>query len=269
VALFSVYEAHRNELFSELMWTIAALYQALPARLPTADACAILAATRHSCGHGGVEEPIALALRAFGDDPYTPELFNALRKYRLELAKLRSAEAARALGEIAFVLWEDVREPLKPRSCMSSGIRVGISSLPDARRAAWSRLLRHIDRTAKRRPDTRWIKEARGALDAAGPEAFADEVRTWLHPSAGTGALSTGGRHVLKTVIWYATLSGSDALDDTLPPLIDVTYAKPEAAVHLIYAVGYWLESRPLAFAEPHRERLRAKWPIAGARVRD
>jgi len=51
VALFSVYET-RSDSFSELMWTIEALYDALPERIALTDACAILEATRRRCGRG-------------------------------------------------------------------------------------------------------------------------------------------------------------------------------------------------------------------------
>jgi hypothetical protein len=49
--------------------------------------------------------------------------------------------------------------------------------------------------------------------------------------------------------------------------LIDLRYEKPKAAVHLIYALGYWLEDRPHEVAVRHRQRLREKWPIAGSRI--
>lgn len=70
-------------------------------------------------------------------------------------------------------------------------------------------------------------------------------------------------------MIWFAATSESDALDDTLPALIDLQFMQPKAAVHLIYAVGYWLRTRPPSFAAAHRERLRSKWPVVGARIRD
>jgi len=74
---------------------------------------------------------------------------------------------------------------------------------------------------------------------------------------------------VVKTLIWFSALTNSNRLDNLLPRLIDLQYAKPEAAVHLIYALGYWLETKPKEFTDEHRERLREKWPIAGGRIRD
>ena len=74
---------------------------------------------------------------------------------------------------------------------------------------------------------------------------------------------------MIKTLIWFAALEESDRFDELLPNFIDLDYAKPEAAVHLIYAIGYWLESRPREFADEHRKRLKEKWPIAGSRLKD
>jgi len=106
-------------------------------------------------------------------------------------------------------------------------------------------------------------------LNHVGAHAFAGELAEWLKLPENQVPLSTGGRHVLKTLLWFAAVAGSNRLDDLLPGLIDLHYVKPEAAVPLIYAIGYWLESRPRGFADEHRKRLREKWPIAGSRIRD
>lgn len=269
VALFELYPARKDKDFLELMFLVEALYGALP-ELSEDQACAILAATRHSCGHGGVEEPIDLAMETFGNRPYTPPFFDALRIYRERLAHIRSAEVTRARGKIALLLWQDVAEPLRPRSCLSRGIREGYLALPETERGRWAQMLRHVDRTARRRPDRKWILAATPALAAVGGAAFAGALRSWLRLEnvEEPVALSTGGRHVLKTLIWLAGLAQTDQLDELLPRLIDLPYAKPKAAVHLVYAVGYWLESRPPALAGRHRSRLREKWPLAGQRIR-
>jgi len=269
VALFELYDTHKTDAFPELMWLIEALYAALPSGIGTKEACSILATTRHSCGHGGVEAPIDLARSSFGNRPYTPTFFNALRTYRDRLKGLNSAEVTRARGEIALVLWQDPREPLRPRHCLSRGVRDGLFALSDDRRGSWTRLLRHVDRSARRRPDRRWVRDACVALDGIGADIFTRDLRGWLTVPKGPVSLSTGGRHVLKTLIWFAALAKTNNLDDVLPALIDAQYKNPEAAVHLIYAVGYWLESRPPEVAEPHRRRIREKWPIVGSRIRE
>ncbi len=268
VALFDSYESRKSDAFSELMWLIEALYSVLPKTIKRDDACAILAATRHTCGHGGVAEPIELAKASFSDSPYTPEFFQALRTYRDRLAGLNSSEVAGVRGQIAIILWQDPNEPLSPRNCLSAGIREGYFALERARRNQWSQLLRLVDRTARRRPDRGWTRRAGLALNNLGSDAFAQELAEWLKIPVGQVPLSTGGRHVLKTMIWFAALTHSNRLDNLLPRLIDLQYAKPEAAVHLIYAIGYWLESRPDELADEHRKRLREKWPIAGSRIR-
>ncbi len=269
VALFEIYPARKDQAFTELMYLIEALYGALT-EVSAEQACAILATTRHSCGHGGVEAPVDLAIAAFGGRPYTPPFFDALRAYRDRLAHLRSAEVTRARGRIALLLWQDAAESLRPRHCLSRGVRVGYLALPETRRGRWARLLQHVDRTARRRPDRKWIHTAEPALADLGATRFAESLLAWLRLQdvKQPVALSTGGRHVLKTLIWLAALSRTDHLDELLPGLIDLPYAKPKAAVHLIYAVGYWLEFRPSAMAEGHRSRLRQKWPIAGKRIR-
>jgi hypothetical protein len=268
VALFDHYEDQKDSAFSEMMWLINALYSSLTKKLSHEDACAILCATRHSCGHGGVLEPLNLAKESFSDSPYTPEFFRALRTYRDRFAGISSFAVTDARGEIAIILWQDPEEPLRPRNCLSSGIRDGYFAAESLRSVQWSRLLRHVDHTSRRRPDKKWTREARLALNDLGGDAFARDLGEWLKIPDGQVPLSTGGRHVLKTMIWFSALTDSDQLDHLLPRLIDVQYAKPEAAVHLVYAVGYWLESRPKEFADEHRKRLREKWPIAGSRIR-
>src|SRR5262249_20817218 len=115
VALFELYDNRKSDAFSELMWLIEALYGALPAcRVTPDDACRIVASTRHSCGHGGIEAPIDLARASFGDSPYSPAFFDALRTYRGRFEGLHSAEITRARGSIALILWQDPRERLQP-----------------------------------------------------------------------------------------------------------------------------------------------------------
>jgi hypothetical protein len=268
VALFDSYETRKDASFSELMWLIEALYASLPKKIPTPEACAILAATRHSCGHGGVAAPIELAKTSFSETGYTPEFFEGLRTYRERLSGLHSSQVTQARGEIAILLWQDPREPLRPRSCLSAEIREGYFGLETTRQNQWSQLLRHLDHSARRRPDKDWTRAASLPLQQLGRDAFAQDLGAWLKLPEGQVPLSTGGRHVLKTLIWFCALTGSTRLDGLLPGLIDLNYADPEAAVHLIYAIGYWLESRPKDFADAHRERLREKWPIAGSRIR-
>lgn len=268
VALFDAYESRKNDAFSELMWLIEALYAALPPKIGKDDACAILAATRHSCGHGGIAEPINLAKRAFDDSAYTPEFFEALRTYRDRLAGIHSNAVTSVRGEIALTLWLDPKERLRPRHCLSAAIREGYFALQADHRNDWSQLFRHVDRTARRRPDKKWTAGASSTLKNLGADRFTEDLGQWFKLPDGKVPLSTGGRHVVKTLIWFCALSDSNGLDNLLPKLIDLDYAKPKAAVHLIYAVGYWLESKPAEFADEHRKRLREKWPIAGSRIR-
>ena len=86
-ALFEVYADPQHNVFAELMDLIAALDAHLP-KLTQAEACRVLASSRHSCGHGGLEEPIDVALDAFHDSAYTPELFGQTRGHPLTCARL-------------------------------------------------------------------------------------------------------------------------------------------------------------------------------------
>jgi hypothetical protein len=269
VALFEMYDCRKTDAFVELMYLLQALYTALPSAIEIDDACAILAATRHSCGHGGVEAPIDLARSSFGTRPYARAFFTALRAYRDRLKGLHSAEVTRARGVIALTLWQDSQEPLRPRNCLSRGVRDGFIALPDHRRGLWTTLLRHVDRSARRRPDRKWVRAASSALAGIGAENFAADLAHWLVIPEGPVPVSTGGRHIVKTLIWFAALSKSDNLDNLLSSLIDVNYKEPTAAIPLIYAVCYWLESRPPDVADLLRTRLRNKWPVAGSRIRD
>ncbi|MEX2212741.1 MAG: hypothetical protein WD768_01350 [Phycisphaeraceae bacterium] len=269
VALFELYDTRKSDAFVELMWLLQALYTALPRAIEIEDACAILAATRHSCGHGGVEAPIELARSSFGTRPYTRAFCDALRAYRDRLKGLHSAEVTRARGVIALTIWQDPQEPLRPRNCLSHGVRDGFFALPEQQRGLWTNLLLHVDRTSRRRPDRKWVRAASPALEGIGSENFAIDLAHWLIIPEGPVPLSTGGRHVVKTLIWFAALSKSYNLDNLISALIDVNYTEPKAAVPLIYAVGYWLESRPPEVADSLRARLRNKWPRAGSRIRD
>lgn len=267
VALFDAYSRCRNESFSELMWLIAALYPALPDPINPQDACAILAATQHSCGHGGIEEPIELVQRAFRDRPLNRDAFEALRTYRGRLAGIRSAEVTRAQGVIAFLLWQDLEEPLSPRNCLSQCIRSGLSQLSNAEQALWFGLLRQTDRTAKRKPDRKWIKAASQERSLLRPGTVSQRMFEWLSFESSPISLSTGGRHVLKSLIWYAAMEDSDSLDQLLPQLIECSFSDPVAALHLIYAVNYWLDSRPPKLSEPCRRRILERWPVAASRL--
>lgn len=267
VALFDAYSRCRDESFSELMYLIAALYPALPDPISPSDACAILAATRHSCGHSGIEEPIELAQRAFRDRPPNRQFFEALRTYRGRLEGIRSAEVTRARGVIAFLLWQDLEEPLIPRNCLSQCIRSGLSQLSGPEQGLWFGLLKHTDRTARRKPDRKWIKAASQSLSRLPPGTVSQRLLEWLNIENSPISLSTGGRHVLKSLIWCAALEDSNSLDQLLPQLIECSFSDPVAALHLIYAVNYWLDSRPPKLSEPCRRQILERWPVAASRL--
>ncbi len=268
VALFEIASNRGDGSFRAFSYLKHALEEALPSPIQPAEAIAILEATTHVCGHTGIEFPLWLAREAFAGQPYPPAFFDALRAYKAGIKGLRSAQVTSANGIIALLLWQDPREPLRPRHCISRGVRVGFLRLDDRRKGEWTALLHYVDRSARRRPDRQWVKAASHALADMGEKVFANDLNAWLSWPDGSAPLSTGGRHVLKTLIWFAGLCDTDRFDELLPQLIDLDYAKPKAAVHLIYAVGFWLESRPAEFANPHRAHLRAKWPIAGSRIR-
>lgn len=267
VSLFDCYDDRKDDAFNEMMLLVESLYIKLPPKLEPSDACSIIAATRHTCGHGRAIEPIELAKVAFAGRSFTPELFAAVRQYRDRLSSLHSSQITSTLGEIAVILWQDPHEPLKPKRCLSSGIRNGFHNLESSRREAWSGLLACVDRTARRKPDKAWVSMANVAVRDFGERDFMEDFAEWLTVPSGKVALSTGGRHVLKSLIWMAALCGPDRLDEVLPMLVDLEYASPTSAAHLIYAIAYWLDSRPDVFAEPHRERLRSKWPKVGDQV--
>ncbi|MCB9691902.1 MAG: hypothetical protein H6736_08810 [Alphaproteobacteria bacterium] len=83
------------------------------------------------------------------------------------------------------------------------------------------------------------MRQAKPPVDALRP--FGDRLADLL-PSEPPFAFSTGGRHVLKTMLWAAGVDGPSRVDPVLVRLIEGPWAAPEAAVPVVRAAAWAAE---------------------------
>src|SRR5262249_29159199 len=107
-----------------------------------AQSLEILRKSYHLCGHGSdVEPPLALAERAFRNQPYSREYFDAVLAYRETLRPTRSSTASNVKRKLNWVLWHDPRS--FDKKCCTYRIQLAIQTMKPDAAFHWQWLLRN------------------------------------------------------------------------------------------------------------------------------
>jgi hypothetical protein len=211
-----------------------------------AEALTILHVAFHGCGHGqDVAPPVDLALSHFQSKPYSRDLFDALRAYRTGLGP--SYTVAQVLkGRLDLILWQDLDTPLANSACWTSRIRAAVRQMEPGEQARWRALFQAMRFNFQTGLPKAWERSARSALAGVTNERFCVRMGEWLKAETEPGQpqLSGSGSHVLKNLIWYATLVDSPQLDIGLTRLTSIPWKKPELAEKLKGALKFLKERR-------------------------
>jgi hypothetical protein len=162
-------------------------------------------------------------------DDLTPALCASLRGFQAALkGEMSSGQAAmQSLRQtLHMLLWLDEWETLDPARCWSESIRRDFRSMSGERRIAWRRLLKHLRGNAPRRMPAGWARDAEPLLAAVGLDDFRDRFTGWWAPfrSGQPLPLSVAGSHVLKGLLWYASLTRDSEAKETALWLLDVKW---------------------------------------------
>lgn len=141
------------------------------------EAAEILRRSYHRCGHGSdVEPPLTLAERAFRNQPYSIELFDAVRAYRDTLRISRSCRASNVKRKLGCVMWHDPRRIEK--KCHTSRIQQAIRAMDAKSAFHWQWLLRNVSAGMQAAPGRVWMKEGEKRLAKIGEERFSRSSTT-------------------------------------------------------------------------------------------
>jgi hypothetical protein len=125
-----------------------------------------------------------------------------------------------------MLLWLDEWERLDPSRCWSECIRRDLRAMAGDRQARWRRLLYHIRGNAPKNMPAGWAREAETWLAAVGPADFKEQFTVWWAPfrSGEPLPLTVAGSHVLKGLLWYASLTRDEDVKQIALWLLDVKW---------------------------------------------
>lgn len=229
-----------------------------------AGAIAILRGAYHRCGHGSdVVPPVTLAEQAFAGEPYSEELFDAVRVYRQTLRPLGTAQAWEAKRRLDWILWHDPRNVGK--ACCTSPIQRAIHAMPEGERFAWQGLLRHYSAGMNSAPGKAWKAEGLRRLSSIGATAFFARFEEWFELREPEQRLTPPGSAMLRLLLWYGGLADPPRTVRAAARVVRVRWIKPEPAAKLIAAYRALGGEYPEASVEADEENLR-RWREEWAR---
>jgi hypothetical protein len=159
----------------------------------------------------------------------TPELCSGLRQIQgaIKFGETCGQAALQSLAQrLHMLLWMDEWEPLDPSRCWSECIRRDFRAMTGERQVAWRALLKHLRGNAPPKMPAGWAREAEPLLAAVGLNDFRQQFCLWFAPfqSGQPLPLSVAGSHVLKCMLWYASLTRDDEVRECALWLLDVKW---------------------------------------------
>jgi len=171
--------------------------------------------------------PVDYVMEYVKENDLTPELCRSLREYQENLVPQGSVASMQSLRQrLHTLLWMDEWEPLDVARCWSECIRRDFRAMTGERKKHWRRLLKHIRGNAPQHMPASWAREAEERLAMVGVDDFSSQLMLWFAPFRSGQALplSVAGSHILKGLIWYASLSGDEKAKESALWLLDVKW---------------------------------------------
>jgi hypothetical protein len=174
-----------------------------------------------------------------------------------------------AVQHVHMLLWHDENDPLNLSLCWSEAIRRDLRAMTGARRAHWQALFRHIKGNAPAKPAKAWVKEAEARRARIERDDFRDRFCQWFAPFASTEPqpLSVAGSHVLRGLLWYASLTGEPEIAQIALSLLDTKWKARRNVDKAVVALGQVLEMLPPEVAWPSLLRLQQEWPTTSVQI--
>ena len=193
------------------------------------DLCTLLDLTAPLLPIMSPEGPVEYVLEFTRSKDLTPALATSLHGFdaALQNEKLGSSASLQTLRQTLHVLlWLDEWEGLDPSRCWSECVRRDLRAMTGERQARWRRLLYHIRGNAPKRMPAGWARDAERLLGAVGCDDFKEQFAIWWAPfrSGQPLPLSVAGSHVLKGLLWYASLTRDAETKQIALWLLDVTW---------------------------------------------
>ena len=178
--------------------------------------------------HIAPDGPVEYVTEYLKKNDLTKELCDSLRTFndnvRTDVSGMAALQSLKQ--RLHMLLWLDEWEPLNPARCWSECIRRDFRLMAGDRRIQWRRLLAHLRGNAPPRMPAGWARDAEQYLAAVGIDDFRQQLGMWFAPfrSGEPLPLSVAGSHVLKGLIWYASLTRDDEVRDIALWLLDVKW---------------------------------------------
>lgn len=185
--------------------------------------------------------PIDYVMDYYQENDLTPALCDSLRQFSAHLVEQGSVASMQSLRQrLYMLLWMDEWEPLDPARCWSEGIRRDFRAMTNDRKYVWRKLLKHIRGNAPVNMPAGWAKDAAELIAAVGVDDFVEQLSLWFAPfrSGQPLPLSVAGSHVLKGLIWFASVSQDERAKEVALSLLDVKWKQKKNISKSMIALG-------------------------------
>lgn len=231
------------------------------------DVCALLATSRHTCGHGSdVSAPLDIAQSWMLRNGYSQPIVNATRTFIAALRGIGSAQANFAKRRSAIMLLADPEESGDHEDGWSRHFRAGLRAMTGADRTKWQRLILQMKANdVYVRPGV-WNKQAQRILSELGATPALEQIAWWIGGAdePAYARVRTGGSHVLKHLVWLLDEIAGDgayisACDTVAARLTAIDWTPKDRAAKFMIAAAYYWGRRPPAVAFAPLQQL-ARW---------
>jgi hypothetical protein len=173
--------------------------------------------------------PVEYASEYLKTQDLTADLCGSLRVFQASLREDMSCGQAAMQSlrqQLHVLLWLDEWDRLDPARCWSECIRRDYRGMIGDRRINWRRLLKHLRGNAPTRMPASWAREAEARLADVGLDDFRQQFSVWFAPfrSGEPLPLSVAGSHVLKGLLWFASLTRDDDVKESAMGLLEVKW---------------------------------------------
>jgi hypothetical protein len=193
------------------------------------DLCTLLDLTAPLLVAISPEGPVEYLLAYTRENDLTPALCVSLHNFEAALReeKLGAQASLQSLRQTLHVLlWLDEWERLDPSRCWSECVRRDLRAMTGERQSGWRRLMYHIRGNVPKNMPAGWAREAEELLARVGLQDFKEQFALWWAPfrSGQPLPLSVAGSHVLKGLLWYASLTRDEEVKEIALWLLDVKW---------------------------------------------
>ena len=196
--------------------------------------------------------PVDFVMEYIKENDLNPELCKSLHNFQTHLIQVGSVASMQSLRQRLYtLLFMDEWEPLNPLKCWSESIRRDFRMMKDERRARWRKLLKHIRGNAPQIVPPSWKNEAERRLAEVGVADFSEQLEVWFAPfrSGESLPLSVAGSHILKGLIWYASLTNDERAKSASLWLLDAKWKQKQNFEKSLVALGVFGISKEELFS--------------------